>query len=49
MDLLNKYGHPWNQYCWWVYTGSNYGLAEESDYCTLSPVGEIWAQYLAIA
>ena len=46
IGLLNKYGHSWNQYCWWKNTGENYGLAEDSDYYTLSPVGEVWAQYL---
>jgi hypothetical protein len=49
MDLLDKYGHSWNQYVWWRNTGENYGLAQDSDYYTLSPVGEVWAQYLAIA
>ena len=46
MDMLEKYEIPWNQYSWWVKTEQNYGLAEESDYYTLSPVGEIWARYL---
>lgn len=47
MNFLEKYGHSWNQYCWWIYDGANYGLANVSDYYTLSPVGKILAQYLA--
>ena len=46
MDLLNKYEIPWNEYDWWVKNDENYGLAQESDYNTLSPVGQIWSQYL---
>lgn len=46
MDLMEKYQVPWNQYCWWVNNGESYGLAQESDYYTLSPVGEIWTQGL---
>jgi len=46
MDLLTKYQIPWNEYSWWVRTDTNYGLADGSDYYTLSSVGEIWAQYL---
>ena len=45
-NMLQKYDIPWNEYSWWVKTDQNYGLAEESDFYTLSPVGEIWAQYL---
>lgn len=47
LNLLSKYEIPWNQYSWWVKTVQNYGLAEESDFYTLSPVGKIWRQYLA--
>jgi hypothetical protein len=49
MNLLNKYGHSWNQYEWWRNTGENYGFAKDSDYYTLSPVREVWAQYLTNA
>ena len=45
MDLLEKYQIPWNEYSWWVKTDTNYGLVN-FDYQTLSPVGEIWIQYL---